>query len=393
MKTISLIITLQNEENKIKQIFDVIDGVKFGRGIKLTEVIFVDNGSVDGTLFRLSIVAQSHSKFITSIISYKKPKSLKRAQNEAKKHVKTDYKMIFMSNFPDLETKIRRLEKRIKNKKKPKLPTLSIAIPVMNGQKYLTSTLNSVLKQTFKNFEVIIVDNATTDKSAKVINRFIRRSKKIKAITNVKPIGFAKSTALALAQAKGDYIAIIEPGEISLPHRFEKQIEYLKANPKIVAVGGHSISIDSKGKIINENILPASFEEIYSQIFKFYYAQASTLLMAVKRLPRDFAVTPQAPEELIFNLFKYGKIENISEHIVIEKTEKSSLRSKLNKQNALAMAMALKGAGMHGYKPNIEAILDFVFKTISSFIQPQKRGPSTKASSRKVYKRYAHLAI
>ncbi|HVT01064.1 MAG TPA: hypothetical protein VHE53_02400, partial [Patescibacteria group bacterium] len=144
--------------------------------------------------------------------------------------------------------------------------------------------------------------------------------------------------------------------------------------------------------IINENILPSSFEDIYSNIFKFYNGQVATLVIATKRLPRDFMMQIQAQEELIFNLFKYGKIENIAEYVVLEKAEKTSLKSKLNKDNAIALAFGLKGAGIHGYKPNIEAILGTLYAQISSLIQPQKKSPLASLSSRRVYKRYAHLA-
>ena len=122
---------------------------------------------------------------------------------------------------------------------------------VYNGEKWLRECIESVLNQTYKNFEFLIINDGSFDNSLKIIKEFALLDKRIKYITH-ENIGLTKSLNIGLNASRGDWIARIDCDDIALPKRLELQLSYiLKEN--ISVVGCQSILInndDSKKKEI-----------------------------------------------------------------------------------------------------------------------------------------------
>src|SRR5687767_3766504 len=168
-------------------------------------------------------------------------------------------------------------------------PLLSVVMPVYNAEKYLKQAISSVMKQTFRDFEFIMIDDCSTDSSFEIMQKFAKRyPKKIKVFQNDKNIKQAITVNRAIKMARGEFIARMDADDISLPDRFERQIEYLNNHKHTVAVGSQCLIINSKGRITGEKHFPTEFGEIYKYIFKFCPAQQPTFMIARKRLPYDF---------------------------------------------------------------------------------------------------------
>src|SRR3989338_10709157 len=133
---------------------------------------------------------------------------------------------------------------------------ISVIMSVYNGMPYLPEAVKSILNQTYKNFEFIIIDDASTDQSTKYL-RFLK-DKRIKLIKNSKNLGLAASLNKALKFAKGEYIARMDADDISLPKRFEKQVKFFKKHPSVDICGTWVNLIDDVGKIIGEKKYPIS---------------------------------------------------------------------------------------------------------------------------------------
>jgi len=125
---------------------------------------------------------------------------------------------------------------------------------VYNGMPYLTVAVESILAQTYKNFEFIIVDDASTDKSRKYLKSL--KDKRISLLRNNKNLGLAASLNRGLKRAGGEYIARMDADDISLPQRFEVQLNFMNANPDIDLCGTWVEKINSAGKIIGETKHP-----------------------------------------------------------------------------------------------------------------------------------------
>lgn len=139
-------------------------------------------------------------------------------------------------------------------------PKISVVMSVYNGMPYLKEALKSILNQTYKNFEFIIVDDASTDKSLKYLKSL--KDKRIKLINNKKNLGLASSLNKALKLAKGDYVARMDADDISLPKRFEEQVNFLQKNPETMLCGTWVDLISDKGEKIGEKKYPTGDSQI-----------------------------------------------------------------------------------------------------------------------------------
>ena len=117
-------------------------------------------------------------------------------------------------------------------------PKVSVLTPIYNtNPQYLRECIESVLNQTFKDFEFLILNDSPNNKEIeKIVKEYAKHDKRIKYIKNAKNIGITPSRNKLLKMAKGEYIAIFDHDDISLPERLEKEVEYLDNNPDVGVV-------------------------------------------------------------------------------------------------------------------------------------------------------------
>lgn len=113
---------------------------------------------------------------------------------------------------------------------------ISVVMSVYNGQKYLAEAIESILNQTFADFEFIIIDDGSTDKSLEIIQSFSQKDNRIRIIQNEKNIGLTASLNKGISQASGEYVARMDADDISMPERLAKQVEILESDPSTVLV-------------------------------------------------------------------------------------------------------------------------------------------------------------
>ncbi len=126
-------------------------------------------------------------------------------------------------------------------------PKISVIMPVFNGEKYLREAIESILNQSFTDFEFIIVNDGSTDDTLEIIKNY--KDIRMKIINNEKNIGLTKSLNNSIIIATGQYIARQDADDISLPNRFEEQVQYLDENPEVMLLGTSVYLIDEFGKI------------------------------------------------------------------------------------------------------------------------------------------------
>ncbi len=142
---------------------------------------------------------------------------------------------------------------------------ISIITPSYNSSKFIFQTIKSVLNQTYQNWEMIIVDDCSTDKSVEHIKEIIKDETKIKLIVLDKNIGAAEARNRALEIAHGRYVAFLDSDDIWLPEKLEKQIKFMQDNDLAVTCSSY-YTIDENGKKINTRIVKESFS--YSDMLK-----------------------------------------------------------------------------------------------------------------------------
>ena len=142
------------------------------------------------------------------------------------------------------------------------MPKVSVVMPVYNGSKYLVEAIESILSQTFDDFEFLIIDDGSTDKSLEIIKSY--EDPRIKVIQNPQNLGISASLNNGIYSAKGEYIARMDGDDISLPDRFQKQIKFLDSHPEVIIVGSYMNII---GSLFNQKLrYPLSHDDIVNSM-------------------------------------------------------------------------------------------------------------------------------
>jgi glycosyltransferase involved in cell wall biosynthesis len=137
------------------------------------------------------------------------------------------------------------------------MPAISVIMPVFNSEKYLAKAIESILDQTFKNFEFIIVNDGSTDGSKIIINNY--NDRRIFFIDQENNNGNYPARNLGLNAAKGKYICVMDSDDISLPHRFEIQYNYMESNPEVAICGSQVNVTEDESRILNR---PEKYEDL-----------------------------------------------------------------------------------------------------------------------------------
>tara|TARA_X000000368_G_scaffold111569_1_gene86844 strand:- start:9469 stop:10173 length:705 start_codon:yes stop_codon:yes gene_type:complete len=109
-------------------------------------------------------------------------------------------------------------------------PLVSIIMSVYNGESSLSKSINSMTIQTYKNMEILIMDDGSTDNSHKILEESANADKRIKVFQNTENIGLTKSLNLLIEETKGDFIARQDADDTSNQYRIEKQLDFMKIN-------------------------------------------------------------------------------------------------------------------------------------------------------------------
>jgi hypothetical protein len=135
------------------------------------------------------------------------------------------------------------MEQKYKSKENQKLPLVSIIIVNLNGEKWLRNCLVSVLDSNYPNFEVIIVDNGSTDKSLEIINKFFSNNSKIKIIKNEKNLGWSPANNIGASRAKGEILIFLSNDMEVDPNWILEIVKVINSNDKVGIVQCMSLSI------------------------------------------------------------------------------------------------------------------------------------------------------
>jgi len=139
---------------------------------------------------------------------------------------------------------------------------VSVVMGVYNGEPFVGEAIESILNQTYTDFEFIVIDDGSTDSTWDTIQSYASRDKRVKAVKNESNIGLTRSLNKGIAMAGGEYIARQDADDISMPERFARQVEYLDRHPDTAVVGTIVEVIDGEGKHRRKMDLSISAESV-----------------------------------------------------------------------------------------------------------------------------------
>ncbi|MDC1332631.1 glycosyltransferase [Gammaproteobacteria bacterium] len=147
-----------------------------------------------------------------------------------------------------------------------KIPGVSVIMSVFNGEDFLADAIKSVLHQTFTNFEFIIVDDGSNDRSLAIIQSFQELDSRIKILAH-KNQGLARSLNIGIEHSKGKYIARIDADDLCYESRLEKQYAFMEENHAVDLIGSSVDVINEDGSITTSKKQITDFENIFKKRF------------------------------------------------------------------------------------------------------------------------------
>ena len=236
-------------------------------------------------------------------------------------------------------------------------PLLSVVMPVYNAEQYITQAVESILNQTYKKFEFIIVDDTSTDSTYKILRDFKEKDERISLIRNKENLGVTKSLNKAIAKALGKYIVRMDADDWSYPERFKLQMTLMEKNPKVVVSGSYVEVCDSKLKTKYVRKYNIDDSSIRRHLFRYSpFAHPATIWKAetLKNERYNEVINVSQDYELYFRIGKIGKFMNLDKPLLKLRMHEQSISTTMsNAQLKNTILIRLKAVLMLGYNMSV----------------------------------------
>jgi glycosyltransferase involved in cell wall biosynthesis len=201
------------------------------------------------------------------------------------------------------------------------MPGVSVIMPVYNGSRYLLEAAESILAQTYQDFEFICIDDGSTDDSLQPLRQLERRDPRVRVITRANK-GLPRTLNEGIALAKAPLIARMDADDIALATRFEKQVAHLQDNPRCVIVGSRVTTIDPYGSAVWTSEQPTDHESIVRDLlhgigWSIVHPAAMIRKSALEQIAgyREQFSTSQ-DLDLFLRLAEVGELANLAEPLL-----------------------------------------------------------------------------
>lgn len=200
-----------------------------------------------------------------------------------------------------------------------KVPVISVVMSVYNGSRFLRESIDSILSQSFKDFEFIIWNDGSSDNSEDIVKSY--EDPRIRYFYHDNA-GLGKALNLACREARGKYIARMDDDDISLPDRLKKEYEYLESHIDTVLVSSSAYYIDENGSILGQ-----SFQYTNSKVIKSHIFHPAVLFRKeAYEKTQGYSATKNSQDTLLWSkLSKFGKLANIEEPLINYRLINSSI--------------------------------------------------------------------
>lgn len=255
-------------------------------------------------------------------------------------------------------------------------------MPVYNAGDFLVEAIESILKQTYKRFELIIVDDGSKDNSWQIIKKYQKKYPQL--ITKI--LRLRKNTNAAgngavnkvLPYASGEFIARMDADDIAHPQRLEKQVKHLLKNPKIILLGTQARVINKQGQIIGNKSYPLTHEKIYNK-----YAEVHPIIHPSCMIRRSLLPNKNKLYEMrfginddyytFFKLIHIGQFANLKDYLLDYRIHNNNISLKnLKRRYRVISTIRNQAVKQFSYKLTYKAKVTILIQNMVVRIIPEK---------------------
>lgn len=236
-------------------------------------------------------------------------------------------------------------------------PRVSVLMPVYNSQRYVAEAVESVLKQSFPDFELLITDDGSRDRSLKILQSYADKDTRIR-LRSQSNQGLTRTLNAMIQEARGEYVAILEHDDIALPDRLADEVAFLDQHPEVVCVSGAQDLIDEAGRFLTCLQLPLTNAEIQQAALAGHGSMCHpgamirrSALLEVGGYNETMGLAHDL--DLWLRLGEIGELANLSKPVVRYRLHNASLSEqhcgKQRQEAYLACERAWKRRGVEGH--------------------------------------------
>ncbi|MBF2003621.1 MAG: glycosyltransferase family 2 protein [Synechococcales cyanobacterium C42_A2020_086] len=199
-------------------------------------------------------------------------------------------------------------------------PTVSVLMPVYNSERYVAQAIESILNQTFSDFELLIINDGSTDRSLSILQRYAAQDPRIRLFSRENQ-GIARTRNELLHRATGEFIAVLDSDDIALPDRLARQLQFLRQHPEVVCLGSAYQIMDSAGRVLTALPVPLDDAEIQRLALAGHASIFQSCVMMRRAVVLDIggynnALPPAEDLDLWLRLGEVGQLANLPEVLV-----------------------------------------------------------------------------
>lgn len=257
-------------------------------------------------------------------------------------------------------------------------PALSVVMPVRNGAAYLGLAVQSVLDQTFADFEFIIIDDGSTDATPSLLSALAKKDTRIRVL-RTSGEGIVAALNLGFRTARGELIARMDADDISLPLRFAVQVAALRTMPQLVALGGSAITIDTHGIETGQMTVPADAPAAMAELLRHNCFLHPTMILRRNAVVTAGLYRPACiyaeDYDLWLRLSEVGEMANLQEPLIKFRlhAQQTSKTKRLMQRAATAFARQLAVRRRSGHGEGIEMTLP-LHSALEIFLRRRSEG-------------------
>ena len=247
-------------------------------------------------------------------------------------------------------------------------PLITVILSVRNAASNIEECLYSIFRQSYKNLEIIAIDDFSSDNSYSIIKALKKKDKRLRVYKNVKKYGLAVTLNRLVKKTKGSYITFMDTEDFSSPNRLRKQVNFLINNPFVVAVGSQCTFVDEKGKKIGRSDFPLDNELIYRNPLHGISMQFETVLINKTALPKDVlkfhtGASPFIYSDILIKISNYGKLANLDQFLHYHRNNPKIYLSDVKRNVISLVKLWVKSRAMYDYQTPFRAFFAPLIKS------------------------------
>jgi glycosyltransferase involved in cell wall biosynthesis len=255
------------------------------------------------------------------------------------------------------------------------MPKVSVVMSVYNGERHLKEAVDSILCQTFKEFEFIIIDDGSTDGTPKILEEYLGKDQRIEVL-HQENAGLTRSLNRGIALVQGGYIARMDADDVAFPERLEKQVDFMHKNPEVGLLGTTYYEIDGNSNRIGKKVFPTSDDELQKTLIKYNPFSHASVIIRKETLDKvglyDENIKRAQDYDLWFKIGRVSKIANLKEPLMMRRYSNKNI-SIANENEQLKWAIRIRKKAIREgqyplwnfiylFKPYIALILPYVIR-------------------------------